>query len=75
MPVQTATKPMIMEDIRVKAKGLGINAGKMKREELIRMIQTAEGYTPCYKYGGTKSDGPCPYTDCCFRPDCLKTRI
>ena len=76
MPVQTATKKtMTMEEIKTKAKGLGINPGKMKRTELINMIQVAEGYPPCYRYGTGKSNDQCPYTDCCFRPDCLKTRL
>jgi len=59
---------MKIDEIKKKAKALGINWGKMKKTELIRAIQEAEGNTPCF---GT-SNGTCPYTDCCFIEDCLK---
>lgn len=72
MPGTTiAVKSMSMPEIRAKAKGLGIQAGKMKKAELIHAIQTAERNTPCYG----KSNGQCPYTNCCFRRDCLKIRL
>jgi hypothetical protein len=58
---------MKMQEIKEKAKGLGITAGKMKKAELIHAIQAAEGNTPCF---GT-SNGRCPYTNCCFMEDCL----
>jgi len=60
-----------MNDIRAKAKALGIRPGKMKKTELIHTIQIAEGYTPCF----ARSNGQCENTDCCFRADCLKTRF
>jgi len=61
-------KSMSMPQIRLKAKSLGINPGKMKKPELIHTIQLTEGYSPCF---GT-SGGNCEYTDCCFINDCLK---
>ena len=64
---QVVEKRMTMSEIKNKAMSLGIQPGKMKRTELIRSIQSAENYTPCF---GT-SNGQCPYTDCCFRKDCL----
>jgi len=64
-------KRMGMPEIRMKAKGLGINPGEMKKTELIHAIQVAEGYRPCF---GT-AKGYCPYTDCCFMEDCLKTNL
>ncbi|MHC4061396.1 MAG: SAP domain-containing protein [Planctomycetota bacterium] len=69
----TKTKRRIMkvDQIKRKAKRLGITAGKMKKAELIHSIQMAEGCTPCFG----RSDGQCVYTDCCFMPDCLKTRL
>lgn len=60
---------MKIEKVRKKAKVLGINWGKMKKAELIRTIQKAEGNTPCF---GNSNNGNCPYTNCCFREDCLK---
>jgi hypothetical protein len=54
-------------ELKEKAKPLGINPAKMKKQELIRSIQKAEGYNPCFG----QSNGQCPYTDCCFMDDCL----
>ncbi|MBN2271598.1 MAG: hypothetical protein JXN61_13350 [Sedimentisphaerales bacterium] len=58
---------MTMSQIKAKAKALGITPGKMKKTELIHSIQLAERCTPCYD----TSVANCPYTDCCFRIDCL----
>jgi hypothetical protein len=68
---QTKRKSMSIATIRDKARALGLEAGKMKKAELIHRIQTAEGYTPCYG----KSNGNCVHTDCCFMLDCLKTKL
>jgi hypothetical protein len=59
-----------MVEIRGKAETLGIAPRKMRKAELIRAIQLAEGHTPCF---GT-TNGQCPYTDCCFMPDCMRIR-
>jgi hypothetical protein len=72
MPVaKTIAKSIAMPEIREKARVLGINPGKMKKAELIHAIQIAEGCTPCF---GT-ANGQCPYVDCCFMRDCLKTKL
>jgi hypothetical protein len=57
-----------MSEVRAKAKAVGIDPGKMKKTELICAIQKAEGFTACF--GSGKQD--CPYTDCCFRSDCIE---
>ena len=59
---------MKITEIRKKAKGLGIIPRKMKKVELIHTIQKGESNTPCF---GHAKDNNCPYTDCCFREDCL----
>jgi hypothetical protein len=61
---------MTIAQIRNKAKAHGIHQGTMNKAELIRTIQMAEGYTPCF---GT-SNGHCVHTECCFIKDCLKTK-
>ena len=61
---------MEMSDIKKKAQALGITGDNMGKAELIRAIQRAEGYSPCYG----KSDSRCMYIDCCFRQDCLKPK-
>lgn len=58
---------MKMPDIKRKAKSLGINAGRMKKADLILSIQRAEGNTACF---GTGTEA-CPYNDCCWRSDCI----
>jgi hypothetical protein len=53
--------------LKTKAKTVGVNNPSSDKTELIRQIQTAEGYTPCYK---TKKE--CAIMNCCWRGDCLK---
>lgn len=67
---KVADKSMKLSEIKMKAKGLGLLPGKMSKVELIHAIQSAEGNTPCFG----KSNGQCPYTNCCFMKDCLKIK-
>jgi hypothetical protein len=69
--IGVAPKSMTVAEIKAKAKGLGINPGKMRKAELIHAIQLAEGCTPCYG----RSNGYCPWTECCWRKDCFKTKV
>jgi len=69
--VKVIERTMKMAEIKDKAKALGINPGKMKKTELIHAIQAAEGHNPCFG----RSNGQCPYVDCCFMGDCLKIRL
>ena len=69
--VKIAHKRMSIPDIKIKAKALGVIPGKMKKTDLIRTIQTAEGNTPCYGW----SNGNCSNIDCCFMADCLKIKF
>lgn len=56
------------KELSEKAKGLGIKPKiGIKKEDLIRSIQTAEGNFPCF---GTAKDC-CDQLGCCFRDDCL----
>jgi hypothetical protein len=71
LETRTAEKSLTMTEIRIKAKGLGLNPGKMNKTEIIHTIQAAEGYSPCYG----RSNGQCPQTNCCWRADCLKVRL
>jgi hypothetical protein len=68
--IDVAARSLTMSDIKIKAKALGIDAGKMKKTELIHAIQKAEGNTVCYG----RSNGSCPWTRCCWRSDCFKTK-
>ncbi len=60
---------MKMQEIRAKAKALGLkNTFGLKKEELIRRIQKAEGNFDCF---GTAIDY-CDQFECCFREDCFQ---
>jgi len=58
---------MKLTDIRKVAKGMGLKAGKMKKADLIKKIQEAEGNFTCFQ---TASDY-CDQDRCCWRTDCL----
>jgi len=58
---------MKMNDVVKKAKKLGIKAKAVKKADLIRQIQMAEGNFDCF---GTAMDF-CDQWKCCFREDCL----
>jgi hypothetical protein len=59
---------MRMEEIKGIARGKGIMSGKMKKGDLIRIIQTTEGNFPCF---GRLSLESCDRTECLWRPDCV----
>lgn len=58
---------MRMEEVREKAKELGIKTARKKKEDLIREVQAAEGNFPCF---GTAA-GFCDQAGCCWHEDCL----
>ena len=59
---------MKAKDIREIAKNMGIKIGKMRKPELIRTIQKAEGNIPCF---GTRGH-ECDQINCLWREDCIK---
>jgi hypothetical protein len=59
---------MNLKEIKEIAKNRGISAGKMKKDELIRSLQKAEGNFDCF---GTAVSGECSQMDCIWREDCL----
>lgn len=59
---------MKMQEVRQKAKGLGINSFGKTKTELIREIQRKEGNFDCY---GT-AVGDCDQLECSFRSLCLE---
>ncbi len=59
---------MTVKDVRAKATEMGIQLGnKMKKADMIRTIQIAEGNTPCFQTGVTS----CDQVNCCWRSDCM----
>ncbi|TAN43505.1 MAG: SAP domain-containing protein [Nitrospirae bacterium] len=59
---------MTLKEIKDMAKEKGVKAGKMKKDEIIRAIQTAEGNFDCF---GSARSGECNQGDCIWRSDCL----
>ena len=59
---------MTVKDVKTKAKEMGLQLGsKMKKTDMIRSIQVAEGNSPCFQTGLTS----CDQKNCCWRSDCL----
>jgi len=58
---------MKMDEIRLKAKALGIRIKGAKKVDLIRQIQKTEGNFDCFD----TAKGYCDQWNCCFREDCL----
>lgn len=58
---------MTLQEIKSMAQTLGIKPGKLKKLDIVREIQKAEGNFPCF---GTAVDF-CDQSDCVFRSDCL----
>jgi hypothetical protein len=58
-----------MQEVRLRAKRLGINSFGKKKADLIREIQRAEGNFDCF---GT-AEGYCDQFACVFRKACVGT--
>ena len=57
---------MKVKEIREKARVLNVkNYSRMRKDELIRSIQLAEGNSDCFK-----RIPDCGQMDCCWREDC-----
>ena len=59
---------MKIGEVKKRALEIGIDPGTMKKPDLIRAIQEAEGNPPSFG----NNDGSCPYSACCWRDDCIK---
>jgi hypothetical protein len=60
---------MTIKQIKENAKSKGIKVGNMKKENIIRAIQRAEGNFDCF---GSASAGVCDQINCLWKEDCLK---
>ena len=58
---------MKLEEIKEIARLQGIKAGKLKKAELVRAIQAAEGNAACF---GSGQSSECGQQACLWRPDC-----
>ena len=62
-------EPMQMTEIKTIAKQYGVKISKLKKAELIKQIQLAEGNFDCY---ATPVNVTCNQEKCLWRSDCLK---
>lgn len=60
---------MTVKQIKEIARQKQIKVGNMKKEDIIRAIQRAEGNFDCF---GTAAAGICNQVNCLWREDCLK---
>jgi hypothetical protein len=58
---------MKLEEIKEIAKQNNIKVGKLKKAELVRAIQLAEGNDVCFESGRA---GDCGQSACLWREDC-----
>jgi len=59
---------MTLKEVKEFAKNHDIKVNKMKKNEIIKAIQKAEGNFDCF---GTAISGNCSQDDCLWREDCL----
>lgn len=59
---------MKLEEVKKIAAQHGIKPGKLRKAELIRLIQQAEGNDPCFDTGNVDS---CGQYQCLWREDCI----
>jgi hypothetical protein len=58
---------MKMLEVRQKARAMGVAPRRMRKAELIRAIQEAEGNEPCFG----RANGHCAHSNCCWWDDCM----
>ena len=58
---------MKIQEVKEKAKMLGLETFGINKDDLIRNIQSREGNIPCFKTGIYS----CDQFICCWRSDCL----
>jgi hypothetical protein len=59
---------MDIKDVKRMARKHGIKTEKMKKGDIIRSIQRAEGNFDCF---GSALSGDCSQDQCLWRKDCL----
>ncbi len=63
---------MKVQKIKAIAKAKGIEPGNLKKGNLIRAIQRAEGNFDCY---GSATSGFCDQSNCMWRGDCVSSTM
>lgn len=63
---------MNMKEIREMARQLGVRSIRMRKADLIRAIQRAEGNFDCY---GTATEEECDQEECLWREECFHDSV
>jgi hypothetical protein len=58
---------MTVKELRATAQDMGVSTKNLRKPELIRAIQLAEGNFDCFG----RASGYCDQVNCLFRKDCL----
>jgi hypothetical protein len=58
---------LTLPEMKKMAKRLGVKSFGLKKTELVRAIQTAEGNWPCFR----TADKTCDRRDCLWLDDCV----
>jgi len=61
---------MNLQNVRERAKTLGVKTTKMSKMNLIRSIQLSEGNFNCF---ATAINGECDQMECVWRKDCFSS--
>ena len=61
---------MLVKEIKSIAVSMGIKPGKLKKTDLIKVIQLEEGNFDCF---GTAFEAECDQGGCSWRKDCFTT--
>ena len=61
-----------MKEIREMALQLGVRSTRMRKAELVRAIQRAEGNFDCY---GTATGEECDQEECLWREGCFRDSV
>lgn len=69
-PIRTVSggNYMKMDEVRARAKQIGVKVSRRTKKDIIRSIQAQEGNSPCYQ---NRDVADCGQHDCCWREDCL----
>ena len=59
---------MNMQEIRVKAKDLGLKTSRLSKVELVQTIQLTEGNFNCF---ASADNAECDQLNCMWREDCF----
>jgi len=59
---------MKLDEVREMAKKLGVSVGRLKKSDLVRGIQRAEGVDACFETGSAQC---CGQDACLWRADCV----